>query len=343
MADNAVGWYRVCLNTIVRKGVNLESERLRILPMGSRVRVIRQEQRRVEIDQPIQGWCSLKSSNGDTILTPLDQSEIAQQTPKGNVKKKWDKKTKTYEKESQKYSSTEKQKAELLGDANAKNLYDLTKELKQLKEQVQLKQLTEQERKKNESELQKTTQAIDNLKDSTNKKQKEIEKLHARIQELKVDDKTKKRVEEIQRLETEKESADGKLRVAKNLAEAAKKEMDEMQEQFKTMFSTNKDDKDDEYEPGDVLMVKEGLGVVVVKFYGKVDGMKDEKFLGVELSDPIGDTNGTVNGKKYFTVNDDHGLFIRRDQVKKKILPEQLLKQLHATLRTVQRSKNAKE
>merc|ERR1719273_2768573 len=177
----ATGWYRVCLNTIVRKGVNLESERLRILPMGSRVRVIRQEQRRVEIDQPITGWCSLKSSNGDTILTPLDQKEINVNTPKGNVKKKWDKKQKTYEKESQKYATTEKKKAELLGDADAKNLYDLTKELKQLKEQVQQKQLTEQERKKNESELHKTTQAIDSLKDSTKQKSEEIEKLQTRI------------------------------------------------------------------------------------------------------------------------------------------------------------------
>jgi len=344
MAQTKEGrWYRVCLNTIVRKGVELESERLRILPMGSRVRIIRQEARRVEIDQPIKGWCSLKSSNGDTILTPLDQQEINVPTPKGNVKKKWDKKTKNYEKESQKYATTEKQKAELLGDANAKNLYDLTKELKLLKEQVQQKQLTEQERKKNESELHKTSQAIESLKDSTKQKQQEIEDLQAKISDLQVDDDTKKKVAEIQRLEEEKMAADKKLAVAKRLAEAAKREMDEMQSQFKEMFAKDKDDKDDEYEAGDVLMVKEGLGVVVVKFYGKVDGMKDEKFLGVELSDPIGDTNGTVNGKKYFEVHDDHGLFIRKDQVKKKILPEQLLKQLHATLRTVQRSKNAKE
>ena len=49
----------------------LDSERLRILPMGSRVHVVEQQDRRVRIDQPIAGWCSLKSSNGDTILTPL--------------------------------------------------------------------------------------------------------------------------------------------------------------------------------------------------------------------------------------------------------------------------------
>lgn len=74
-----MGWHRVCLNTIVRKEKVLDSERLRILPMGSRVNVVERSGRRVRIDQPIVGWCSLKSSNGDTILKPLDNdgSKIA--------------------------------------------------------------------------------------------------------------------------------------------------------------------------------------------------------------------------------------------------------------------------
>jgi len=65
----------VCLNTIVRKEKVLDSERLRILPMGSRVNVVKQDGRRVRIDQPIVGWCSLNSSNGDTILKPLDNQQ----------------------------------------------------------------------------------------------------------------------------------------------------------------------------------------------------------------------------------------------------------------------------
>merc|ERR1712113_1111260 len=67
-------WHRVCLNTIVRKEKKLDSERLRILPMGSKVYVVEQVERRVKIEEPIKGWCSLKSSNGDTILTPLDEA-----------------------------------------------------------------------------------------------------------------------------------------------------------------------------------------------------------------------------------------------------------------------------
>jgi len=80
MADS---WYRVCLNTIVRKDVDLASERLRILPMGSKVFVSEIKGRRVRISQPIGGWCSLTSSNGDTILEKQDvgDADAPLQTP----------------------------------------------------------------------------------------------------------------------------------------------------------------------------------------------------------------------------------------------------------------------
>lgn len=81
---DGMGWHRVCLNTIVRKARGLDSERLRILPMGSRVNVVEKNGRRVRIDQPIAGWCSLNSSNGDTILKPLDPSaQKVAPTPRG--------------------------------------------------------------------------------------------------------------------------------------------------------------------------------------------------------------------------------------------------------------------
>jgi len=73
-------WYRVCLNTIVRKDMQLDSERLRILPMGSRVSVIetsKENTRRVKINSPIEGWCSMSSSNGDTILAPIEKQDDA--------------------------------------------------------------------------------------------------------------------------------------------------------------------------------------------------------------------------------------------------------------------------
>jgi len=77
MADltSPTGWHRVCLNTIVRKGVELDSERLRILPMGSKVFVEEVQGRRVKISSPIVGWCSKKSSTMDTILEKIVQTD----------------------------------------------------------------------------------------------------------------------------------------------------------------------------------------------------------------------------------------------------------------------------
>jgi len=69
--EPSLGWHRVCLNTIIRKGVELDSERLRIIPMGSRVHVVKVNGRRCKIDLPINGWVSRTSSNGETILSPM--------------------------------------------------------------------------------------------------------------------------------------------------------------------------------------------------------------------------------------------------------------------------------
>lgn len=85
--DGVEQWFRVCLNTIVRAGEKLDSERLRILPMGSRVCVVAvspKNPRRVEISKPIKGWCSVSSSNGDTILAKIDDPNEVPQTPKNS-------------------------------------------------------------------------------------------------------------------------------------------------------------------------------------------------------------------------------------------------------------------
>jgi len=75
------GWHRVCLNTIVRKERELDSERLRILPMGSKVFVEEVNGRRVKISSPIVGWCSKKSSTMDTILEKILPDNTGGVTP----------------------------------------------------------------------------------------------------------------------------------------------------------------------------------------------------------------------------------------------------------------------
>ena len=40
------------------------------------------------------------------------------------------------------------------------------------------------------------------------------------------------------------------------------------------------------------------------------------KWVGVVLDDAVGKNNGTVQGKKYFTCKDNHGIFVRQSQVR---------------------------
>ncbi|ESN96991.1 hypothetical protein HELRODRAFT_137441, partial [Helobdella robusta] len=39
------------------------------------------------------------------------------------------------------------------------------------------------------------------------------------------------------------------------------------------------------------------------------------KWIGVVLDEPKGKNNGTVQGKSYFTCEDNHGIFVRASQV----------------------------
>ena len=69
-----LGFYSVSSKKeiIVRKAEALDSEFITKLQKGSRVHVTQIKGRRVRIDQPVTGWCSLISSNGDTLLTKID-------------------------------------------------------------------------------------------------------------------------------------------------------------------------------------------------------------------------------------------------------------------------------
>ena len=53
-----------------------------------------------------------------------------------------------------------------------------------------------------------------------------------------------------------------------------------------------------------------------VRFVGKVPGLGAGYWVGVELDEPTGDTNGTVKGKKYFEVADKFGMFSRPAEMK---------------------------
>lgn len=73
------------------------------------------------------------------------------------------------------------------------------------------------------------------------------------------------------------------------------------------------------YKVGDKVLVSQRAGefVGVVKFVGKVDIGPNaaEHRIGVKLDDPVGNTNGVVQGKRYFSVNAKHGVLVSKDRI----------------------------
>ena len=64
---------------------------------------------------------------------------------------------------------------------------------------------------------------------------------------------------------------------------------------------------------GSIVDIPAGRGLV--RFYG-VTSFSSGKWVGVELSEPLGKNDGTVQGVKYFTCKPNHGMFLRPSQVK---------------------------
>ncbi|OLY78131.1 Dynactin subunit 1 [Smittium mucronatum] len=67
------------------------------------------------------------------------------------------------------------------------------------------------------------------------------------------------------------------------------------------------------------VIVQEKRGVV--KFVGTTH-FSPATWVGVELKDPLGKNDGSVEGKRYFEAKPNHGLFIRPSQLKIEISPE---------------------
>ena len=67
-------WYRVKCRTAVRRGVILDSDQVALINSGILVHVVEKFGRRVQIDNPYRGFCSLHDGAGLDILTPLPVS-----------------------------------------------------------------------------------------------------------------------------------------------------------------------------------------------------------------------------------------------------------------------------
>jgi hypothetical protein len=78
---------------------------------------------------------------------------------------------------------------------------------------------------------------------------------------------------------------------------------------------------------GDVILFSGGIAVV--RFFGKVKFGRGD-WVGLELSGPMGDCDGSKNSVRYYKCNKGHGKFIRLSDVKRKITAEELLLKLNS-------------
>jgi len=78
---------------------------------------------------------------------------------------------------------------------------------------------------------------------------------------------------------------------------------------------------------GDVVLFSGGIAVV--RFFGKVKFGRGD-WVGLELSGPMGDCDGSKNNVRYYKCTRNHGKFIRLSDVKRKITAEELLLKLNS-------------
>jgi len=94
---------------------------------------------------------------------------------------------------------------------------------------------------------------------------------------------------------------------------------------------------------GDVMICKQGLGII--RYIGPLEGAPNpkEEVIGIELKDsskalPKGKNDGSFKGKRYFKAKPQQGLFITLEDINKFLTPEDLLRTL-AQLNTIRQEK----
>jgi len=368
-AEEATGgdWFRVCLNTIVRKGKALESERIRILPMGSRVYVTERIDRRVRIthcdNQRIDGWCSITSSNGDTILSKVSEAEV--QMSKMDAQER----EQLQEDLQNNFSKSIGALTAALNPEDQNQMQAMTQQLHDLKEQVddaaKKKKALEQLKKQNADH----NNAIKEQEDKLQKMNKEIEQLENDLYG-KVSDYAKSENGQLNKLAKTVEDAAKKqhamesdLRVMKEEIERQQQQNQENKEKLQEFLLSSPDNKKKPmyFRPQDVLFTSReapcGAELVIIKYYG--DKPKDveligkdldncDKIVGVERELQAYDENAneiTHKGQGVFKVSENRfAMWLDPAKHCDKILsPEVLVKKLQMQLQRLIKATNAKD
>lgn len=305
MAAEQAKWHRVMLNTIVRKEVTLDSERLRILPMGSKVLVVKTLERRVKISDPIEGWCSLKSSNGDTILTPLEAptGSNVPPTPSANTNV------------ATKFSNftNRKEAAQLNAEKTAAKISTFSADLPE-DSRRKVEELNRISEKKALEE--KLLKVMDEMKETGNAEQ----------------------IEELEKMVREREEQLAQAEVFGQMAKAASLEIENIKKQHEAMFGNVSGAADDRLFKRDV--VKYGAGLAVVRHFGDIEG---KPMIGLEISQPDDNSkgNGMFAGERWFTTkHPDCAVFLEYPSplVPCRIEAADLLKKLSVVLTNVVRN-----
>lgn len=323
MADSdppepVLGWHRVCLNTIVRATKELESARLRILPMGSRVNVIEVNGRRVRIDQPIDGWCSIESSNGDLILSPTQTDGMG---------------------DGEGVTSPDTNHEQMAMQGRAEQLAKELQELKWLRAEVA-------QTKNIQSELEKAQMEIKNLRETEGNLSRQLDLLQTNDENN--TDKPEEILNRVQMLEQEKKLVEQQVADLQRISDKRLEEVETLKQRMGNMADSydvpsSATSENTMLQNGDVVLMGSG-DIVIVRFCGPVHwDTSGQAYLGVELSDPMGDTNGDVDGQQYFTCPDNCGQFFPQTEVKKKIPAEFLLQKLHLLMKSQERERTAAE
>jgi len=330
-------WHKVLCNTTVRKTYRMESERVTVIQLGTKVFVVDQKDRRVRIEHPVHGWCSVRSSNHDLILAPLEDLGSNFKSQRTLIKHQ-EEKVESLNSEMQ--SLKEKRDDILDSLVDEKNeIEQITRELDKINNEINQKTLSEYE--------EKPAKDVELSNEDLHKLQKRVTELQEELHTKSTNEELSKLQQNIQTIQEQKLFALEQLNHSKILAENAQKQAEDVKKKVQDIFGSVLENSNEKGNPpklqnGDVVLLGDRMGLAVVRYFGKVDFDKEPQ-IGVQLSDPIGDCNGTREGKTYFSCNENCGLFVPWTSIQKRISPKELLLKLHKVTAQTQKMGSAKE
>merc|ERR1719499_421540 len=158
-------------------------------------------------------------------------------------------------------------------------------------------------------ELDASNAQIDQVKDSIEAANAEYQQLLERQMHLQEElakgggQELLQAIREREELEKKIESAKQRQQEHEEMVAKVLEEKKQMEKQLEKMMFGEIEPVQAQNKPKlrseDVVLLKGDQGIAVVQYVGEVEGREGE-WIGIELSDPVGECDGTMNGKEYF-------------------------------------------